>query len=113
MRQEPLRPVPLGPIPSRIRKQDPPEDEDAALCEEVLKRLKAEPGDWFLVAEDDAFTLFPWWAALRTQDGVETRIKRKLRSPLFGPRDVYARYVGHSETRGTQSWDDEARNHGA
>lgn len=64
----------------------------------VAAQLRLQPGRWALIHQVEAGLGFmPWWGPLNESPDFEIQIVWKKPGTLFGPRDIYARFVGSPE----------------
>ena len=60
----------------------------------VAAQLRGKPNEWARI-DSGATTLLPWWMPISNDPNFELKFVRTGPSTqLFGPRDVYARYIG-------------------
>lgn len=71
-----------------------PPERKASRVARVATELRARPGEWALIHHEEGLGFMPWWGPLHESPDFETRFDRKTQGALFGPRDIYARYVG-------------------
>lgn len=77
-----------------VQWQDPPKREPRKV-DVVAAELRARPGQWALIEKCEAMSFLPWWGSLANDtDHFEVRHVLENPSRLFGPRDIYCRYIG-------------------
>lgn len=83
----------IEPVSSVLEWREPPAKPVSRL-QRVIAELQRRPGEWALIATSSG--LMPWWVDLRGREDFEVTTRRTHANDttLFGPRDVYARYVG-------------------
>jgi hypothetical protein len=85
---------------SDIEWKSPPEifPDRAAL---VAKLLQSKPGEWARIVKDETVVFFPWWNPLYQSESYEFKFVHtgpEGTMRVFGPKDVYARYIEKSTT---------------
>lgn len=73
--------------------QVPPASDPPTRAQKVAFKLRQKPGEWALISVNDPTMFMTWWGPIHNDDEYETRLVRKGQT-LFGPRDIYARYIG-------------------
>lgn len=89
----------IEPVSSVVEWRTPPA-KPASRLQRVIAELQRRPGEWAQIAVSSS-PLLPWWGSLVDHPHFEvtTRPTHKDASLLFGPRDVYARYLGRLADR--------------
>lgn len=86
----------IEPVSSVVEWREPPAvPSTVSRLQRVTAELQRRPGEWALIATSSP-VLFTWWGSLHDHPDFEVTTRRTHGNDktLFGPRDVYARYVG-------------------
>jgi hypothetical protein len=70
----------------------PPERKPSRAAQ-VAAQLRERPGEWALIHHEEGLGFLPWWSPIHQSPDFEMRFVWENPRVLFGPRDIYARYV--------------------
>lgn len=69
----------------------PPDVEDRATA--VATQLRGRAGRWAKIDHQEGFRLISWWAPLARNELYQVKTIPTT-DAYFGPRDIYARFIG-------------------
>lgn len=89
------------PVSSVVEWRNPPAKRPVTRLQKVIAELQRRPGEWAQIATSSSVFL-PWWGPLvdHADFEVTTRRTHDNDTTLFGPRDVYARYLRPRDREG-------------
>lgn len=95
-----IRPLHPEPTSDVVEWREPPAVRPSRL-QRVIAELQRKPGEWAQIAVSSG-SLLPWWGPLASMPDFEvtTRRTHENDTTLFGPRDVYARYLRPRDREG-------------
>lgn len=76
-----------------------PPETPATRAEEVMSRLRDNPLRWARIDSNVSFHLSYWYDPIRRDPLFEVKTVPLQVGAAFPSRDVYARYLGHPDTR--------------
>jgi len=87
---------------TNIEWKTPPEPAPVEpMAAEVSTALRANPGKWARIAQNQPAVMFwPWWSILATSDEFEVKYVPLDPQRRYGARDVYARFRPDPPSRG-------------
>ena len=90
----------IEPVSSVVDWREPPAVRPSRL-QRVIAELQRRPGVWGQIATSST-SILPWWGPLSSMPDFEvtTRRTHENDTTLFGPRDVYARYLRPRDREG-------------
>ncbi len=82
---------------SDIEWKDPPEDQLQKI-DVVIAELRSRPGEWAKIAHAEGISFGSrWWYPLFDDYEYETRVALINPAQVFGPREIYAKFIGKNQ----------------